>query len=55
MTDPHAKYWSDILTAIEAIESFVVGIDTLNAYVPTTKQGALWNVNWRSLAKRSGI
>ena len=37
MTDRSAKYWSDILVAITEIESFVAGIDTLNAYVRDVK------------------
>lgn len=30
--DPSAKYWSDIVSAIDAIERFVEGIDSLNGY-----------------------
>ena len=39
MTDPSAKYWSDILQAIALIEQFVEGMSSLNAYVadPKTK------------------
>ncbi len=37
MTDPGAKYWSDIVSAIEAIERFVEGIDTLNKYTTDHK------------------
>ncbi|MEX1132191.1 MAG: HepT-like ribonuclease domain-containing protein [Flavobacteriales bacterium] len=37
MTDRSAKYWSDILVAIEEIRAFVVGVDTLNAYVRDLK------------------
>ena len=33
MTEPSAKFWSDILTAIEEIEVFVADIASLNAYV----------------------
>ena len=33
MTDPSAKFWSDIVTAIEEIEVFVADIASLNAYV----------------------
>lgn len=32
-----AKYWSDILTAIEEIETFVQGIDSLNGYARDLK------------------
>lgn len=32
MTDPSAKFWSDILTAIEEIEVFVADISSLSAY-----------------------
>ncbi len=37
MTDPSVKCWFDILHAIEHIESFVVGVDTLNQYVADFK------------------
>ena len=37
MTDRSAKYWSDILTAITEIESFVTGMDSLNAYARDIK------------------
>ena len=37
MTAHSGKYWSDILTAIEEIEGFVSGADTLNAYVRDLK------------------
>lgn len=37
MTDRSAKYWSDILVAVTEIESFVIGIDSLNAYVRDVK------------------
>jgi uncharacterized protein with HEPN domain len=33
MMGTSAKYWSDILVAILEIESFVAGIDGLNAYI----------------------
>lgn len=33
MTDPSAKFWSDIFTAIEEVEVFVADIASLNAYV----------------------
>lgn len=32
-----AKYWSDILAAINEIEGFVAGVDSLNAYVRDLK------------------
>lgn len=37
MMEHGAKYWSDILLAIEGIESYVAGIETLNAYVADRK------------------
>ncbi|MEZ4739901.1 MAG: DUF86 domain-containing protein [Flavobacteriales bacterium] len=37
MTDRSAKYWSDILTAITEIESFVQDIGTLNAFTKDIK------------------
>jgi uncharacterized protein with HEPN domain len=37
MTDRSAKYWSDILTAITEVESFVSGIDSLGAYMRDVK------------------
>jgi len=37
MTERSAKYWSDILTAINEIEGFVAGIDSLNTYVSDVK------------------
>ena len=37
MTDQGAKYWSDILTAINEIEGFVAGIASLNGYVRDLK------------------
>lgn len=41
--DRSAKYWSDIATAIAEIETFVVGIDSLNAYVRDVKtKRAVW-------------
>jgi uncharacterized protein with HEPN domain len=37
MTEPSAKYWSDILSAIGLIEVFVEGIASLNGYVADRK------------------
>lgn len=37
MTDPKAKFWSDILSAISEVEDFVTGIETLNGYVRDLK------------------
>lgn len=37
MTDRSAKYWSDILTAITEIETFIMGVDSLNAYTRDVK------------------
>lgn len=33
MTAPENKYWSDVLSAITAIDEFVAGIASLNEYV----------------------
>jgi uncharacterized protein with HEPN domain len=35
--DRSAKYWSDILEAIDEIRTFVEGVDTLNEYVRDIK------------------
>ena len=39
MTERAAKYWFDVLQAVQAVDSFVAGMETLNAYLadPKTK------------------